>query len=80
MIAKDLLEEFEEKTGLAPVGEVAGPSEPLLRLEFDIATGSGVLRLLELQRPGKRRMAVADYLNAGNLPGFLPSPSTDDTT
>ncbi len=31
---------------------------------IDIACGSGVLRLLELQRPGKRRIPVAAYLNA----------------
>jgi methionyl-tRNA formyltransferase len=38
---------------------------------IDIATGKHVLRLLELQRPGKRRMSAADYLNAKTLPGLL---------
>lgn len=38
---------------------------------IDIATGDQVLRLLELQRPGKRRMSAADYLNAMTLPERL---------
>ena len=38
---------------------------------IDIAAGKYVLRLLELQRPGKRRMSAADYLNAKTLPGRL---------
>jgi methionyl-tRNA formyltransferase len=38
---------------------------------MDIATGQGVLRLLELQRPGKRRMNVDDYLNAVSPPDRL---------
>ena len=42
-----------------------GTSDPLT------ATGSGVLRLLELQPPGKRRMSSADYLNARRLPDQL---------
>jgi methionyl-tRNA formyltransferase len=38
---------------------------------IDVATGSEVLRLLELQPPGKRRMCAADFLNARRLPGRL---------
>lgn len=55
-----LLTEHEE---IAP-GTVLSAS----RQGIDVATGRQVLRLLELQRPGKRRMSSADYLNAKSLP------------
>jgi methionyl-tRNA formyltransferase len=38
---------------------------------IELATGEGRLRLLELQRPGGRRMAVADFLR-----GFSIAPGT----
>lgn len=34
---------------------------------IDIATGDGVLRITQLQVPGKRAMAVQDFLNANQL-------------
>jgi methionyl-tRNA formyltransferase len=51
----------------APPGTIVGSG----RDGIDVATGSGILRLLELQPPGKRRMNAADYLNARTLPDQL---------
>lgn len=51
----------------APPGTVLNASPA----GIEVATGDGVLQLLELQRPGKRRVPVADYLNAGSLPDTL---------
>ena len=36
---------------------------------IDVACGDGVLRILELQAPGKRAMSVADFVNARDLSG-----------
>jgi methionyl-tRNA formyltransferase len=38
---------------------------------IDVGTGAGVLRILELQPPGKRRMSVRDFLNARRVDGAL---------
>ncbi len=37
---------------------------------IDVATGDGVLRLLEIQMPGKKRVAVSDFLNANTVAGL----------
>jgi methionyl-tRNA formyltransferase len=47
------------------------------RTVIDVATGRGVLRLLELQRPGKRRLNATDFLNAGTLPASLGGSAGD---
>ena len=41
------------------------------RAGIDVATGAGVLRITELQAPGKRRMAARDFLNARRVDGAL---------
>ena len=40
---------------------------------IDIASGDQILRLLELQKPGGKRMSAAEYLNANRLPARLAS-------
>ncbi|CAH9019634.1 methionyl-tRNA formyltransferase [Candidatus Nitrosacidococcus sp. I8] len=52
-----------EDSRLAPAGTIIRAN----KLGIDIATGEGVLRLLKIQPPGKRAMAVQDYINAHPL-------------
>jgi methionyl-tRNA formyltransferase len=53
---------------------VAGTVLRAQKQGIDVATGDGVLRLLELQKPGSRKMSAADYLNARRLPDHLDGP------
>jgi len=57
-------EALSDKSSTAP-GTILADTK-----HIDVATGDGVLRLLEIQLPGKKRMQVADFLNARHVAGL----------
>ena len=55
----------------APAGIEPGTVLEAGKAGIDVATGDGVLRILQLQMPGKRAMAAADFLNAHRVDGVV---------
>lgn len=51
------------ETNGSPPGTITAVNQD----SIDVATGKGMLRLLQVQIPGKRAMPVADFLNANNV-------------
>ncbi|MES9924546.1 MAG: methionyl-tRNA formyltransferase [Candidatus Thiodiazotropha endolucinida] len=51
----------------AKPGEVLRSGKP----GIDVATGDGVLRITQLQMPGKRAMSATDFLNAHSMDGVV---------
>ncbi len=55
----------------APAGVSPGSVVEAGKSGIDVATGRGVLRILQLQMPGKRAMSAADFLNAHSVDGVV---------
>ena len=53
------------------VGATPGTVMNATRSGIDVATGDGLLRITELQLPGKRAMSAQDFINTNNIQGTL---------
>lgn len=58
-------EALTERSDLAPGTVLPG------RRTWDMATGEGLLRFLEVQLPGRRRVSAQDFLNAQLVPSHM---------
>ena len=56
---------------ISGVGGSPGTVMNATRSGIDVATGDGLLRITELQLPGKRAMSAQDFINANNIQGTL---------
>lgn len=56
---------------ISGVGGSPGMVMNATRSGIDVATGDGLLRITELQLPGKRAMSAQDFINANNIQGTL---------
>jgi methionyl-tRNA formyltransferase len=55
----------------SPAGVAPGSVVSAGKAGIDVATGSNLLRILELQMPGKRVMSASDFLNAHSVDGLV---------
>lgn len=55
----------------APAAAAPGSVVAAGKAGIDVATGSGLLRITQLQMPGKRVMSAADFLNAHSVEGAV---------
>ena len=56
---------------VAGLGATPGTVMNAARQGIDVATGDGLLRVTELQLPGKRAMRAQDFINANQIQGVL---------
>ena len=56
---------------IAGLGAAPGTVMNAARQGIDVATGDGLLRITELQLPGKRAMRAHDFINAKQIQGVL---------
>ncbi len=55
----------------SPDQSVCGRIEAVSSDGFDVRTGAGTLRILELQMPGRRRVGAGDFVRGHDVSGKI---------